>query len=695
MISKNLYIAALEPYAGSIIVTMGIMELLKSRIEKIAFFRPVIDSHASANRDIAFMLSHFKLTQPIESCYGFELSEAETLLSEGRENDLIERLIGQYRLLEEEYDFIIIEGLERSSFDKSVHTNLNLKIAKNLRSPYVSILNAKGRTQEQIEHDLAFETAALRNEHLEHLAVFVNRLDPIVRERLEPLYQESSVPHFFMSEIEELDLPSVGEVKETLGCRQILGSERDLDRIVRRVKIAAMNIEHLLERLEDGDLVIAPGDRNDIILGVLGANYAKNFPIISGIILSGGYTPGDIVLNLLSGLDFLNIPVLSTEKDTYQTATEIDRIRATISPHHERKIALAVGEFMSSVESEVFYRRIHTVRNDILTPIMFEYSLYERARSNRRRIVLPESDDERILRAAEILLRRNVVDIILLGDPENILHHAATLGLDLSRATIIDPDRSPLMGRYVDDFYELRREKGLSLNGARDSMAHANYFGTMMVHHGDADGMVSGAVHTTQDTVRPALQIIKTGTGISRVSSLFFMCLDTKVLVYADCAVIQDPTAEELADIAILSAQTAQLFGIEPRIAMLSYSTGDSGKGEDVMKVRQATELVQQRRPDLPIEGPIQYDAAIDPDVAKIKLPGSDVAGKATIFIFPDLNTGNNTYKAVQRTSGAVAIGPILQGLKKPVNDLSRGCEIADIVNTILITAVQAQGVAL
>jgi phosphate acetyltransferase len=402
--------------------------------------------------------------------------------------------------------------------------------------------------------------------------------------------------------------------------------------------------------------------------------------------------PHKSINKLFAGFSDFSVPILSVDADTYTTAVNVANVPATITAQSVRKIALAMGLFSSNVNIKEIEQRISTESSSsAVTPIMFEYALFERARSNRKKIVLPESNDERILRATEILLRRDVADIILLGVKEEVLHKSATLGLDISKATIIDPMNSSLMEEYVNAFYEMRKAKGLSLDVARDSMMMKNYFATMMIQQGFADGMVSGAIHTTQETIRPALQIIKTKPGISIVSSLFFMCLDTRVLVYGDCAVNQDPNAEELAQIAISSADTAMMFGIVPKIAMLSYSTGDSGKGEEVEKVRMATKLVKEQRPDLLVEGPIQYDAAIDPDVAKTKLPNSKVAGQATIFIFPDLNTGNNTYKAVQRSSGAVAIGPVLQGLRKPVNDLSRGCLVPDIVNTVAITAIQAQ----
>ena len=322
---------------------------------------------------------------------------------------------------------------------------------------------------------------------------------------------------------------------------------------------------------------------------------------------------------------------------------------------------------------------------------MFEHELIARAKSDRRHVVLPEGTDERILRASEILLRRNVVDLTLLGNEQEIRSLASSLGLNLDRAATLDPATSDDQEEFAQTYYGLRQHKGITQDYAHDVMRDVSYFGTMMVYKGIADGMVSGAAHTTAHTIRPSFEFIRTQAGVSIVSSVFFMCLADRVLVYGDCAVNPDPTAAQLADIAISSAETASMFGVEPRVAMLSYSTGESGTGEDVEKVRQATQLARQRAPNLILDGPIQYDAAVDASVARAKMPGSEVAGRATVFIFPDLNTGNNTYKAVQRSAGAVAVGPVLQGLRKPVNDLSRGCTVPDIVNTVAITAVQAQ----
>lgn len=684
---NNLYIASSEQHAGSLVITIGMMELMKSRVEKIAFFRPLIDEAVDPDTD--FILRHFQLDQTLQESYALTCAEAELLLAQEKEDRLLERLLERYHALSRRFDFVLIEGLNHTRFDKALEQRLNLLIAKNLQAPYISILNGYKKDIEQIIHEMCIEDSAIRHENVEHLAVFVNRLNKEIHKALHNTPSEHPFLSFFLRNIPELDMPSMGEIKDALHCTQILGEPMDLDRIVRRPKIAAMNVDHLLERIEEGDLIIVPGDRSDIILSVLSAHNAKEFPNIAGILLTGGYLPSETFLRLIQG--FKGIPVLAISSDTFDSMERVTQISASIQPERERKISLAIGEFMRAINSDKLMQRLSMSHPSAITPQMFTYTLYERSRKNKKRIVLPESSDERILRAAEIILRRGAAEIILLGDEESIGHETAKLGLDLSEASIINPHTSTLMQDYIEEFYTRRAHKGLTLNAAKDALSHPTYFATMMVHKGDADGMVSGAIHTTQDTIRPALQIIKTSPDMSLVSSLFFMCMETHILVYADCAINQDPNAEELAQIAIASAKSARMFGIEPRVAMLSYSTGTSGFGSDVDKVREATEIVRQRCSDLVIEGPIQYDAAIDPDVARIKLPMSPVAGKANVFIFPDLNTGNNTYKAVQRSSGAIAIGPILQGLKKPINDLSRGCSVTDIVNTILITAIQAQ----
>ncbi|HEY2556085.1 MAG TPA: phosphate acetyltransferase, partial [Diaminobutyricibacter sp.] len=413
------------------------------------------------------------------------------------------------------------------------------------------------------------------------------------------------------------------------------------------------------------------------------------FPSVAGIVLNGGFDLPEPITRLIDGLRS-TLPVVSTDLGTYETTVRITNARGRLAADSQRKYDTALALFERSVDGVELLERLDVSRSNVVTPLMFEYDLLERARAAKKHIVLPEGDDDRILKAAATLLARGVARLTILGEPFEVRSRAIALGLDLAAADVISPFDDVLRLRFAEEYARLRAHKGITVDQAADTVTDSSYFGTMMVHLGLADGMVSGATHTTAQTIRPAFEIIKTRPGVSVVSSVFLMALADRVLVYGDCAVIPDPTAGQLADIAISSAETATQFGIEPRVAMLSYSTGESGSGADVDKVREATALVRKRNPLLLVEGPIQYDAAADAAVAASKMPGSEVAGRATVFIFPDLNTGNNTYKAVQRSAGAVAIGPVLQGLRKPINDLSRGALVDDIVNTVAITAIQA-----
>ena len=697
MHSNTLYIASLEPEAGKLVVTMGFMELLTRSMGNVAFFRPVIDTDRAFDPDIDLIRGRYCPSMSYEESYAFEASEVKTFLAEGRINFFLEELIKRLNKLKKRYDFVLCQGLNSTSFLAAFDQDINMEIAKNLGCPFVGVINGMNQTPRDIAKEIKITEDTITESGCAHFATFVNRMAEdtlgVLEVELDDPDESSGIPVFLLPEVEELDKPSLGDISDALGCENLLGLDEGMDRIVRQFKIAAMTMEHFLSHVEDGDLIIVPGDRDDIILATLSTLLSANYPNVAGLLLSGGFHPGKNTMRLLTGRE-LTLPLLSVKSDTYTTTRNVAAVPALINPSDERKIALALGLFENNVDGERIRKMAElTSTPDTVTPVMFEYGLFERARSSKKHIVLPEASDERILRATEILLRRNVVDITLLGKPEEIAAHAASLGLDISSAVIIDPSNSELTDNFVQTFYELRKHKNMTPDGARDAMSNFSYFGTMMVYEGLADGMVSGAIHTTADTIRPAMQIIKTIPGLSVVSSVFLMCLDTRVLVYGDCAVNPDPNAAQLAEIGISSADTAATFGIDPKVAMLSYSTGASGKGADVEKVRQATMLAREKRPDLLIEGPIQYDAAIDLGVAKTKMPNSKVAGHATVFIFPDLNTGNNTYKAVQRSSGAVAIGPVLQGLKKPVNDLSRGCLVPDIVNTVAITAIQAQSI--
>ena len=697
MKSSTLYIASLEPAAGKLIVTMGLMEMLTRSIGNVAFFRPVIDSEKEPDGDIELIRQRYCPSMSYEDSFGFQASEVKSFVAEDRFKFFLEELIKQLSELKSQYDFVLCEGLNSNSFLSAFDVDINMEIAKNLGCPFVGVISGMNQTPRDVAKEIKITADAIKDSGCLHYATFVNRMAEDTFGVLEVELDEPAegeAPVFLIPENEELDKPSIGDIGEALNCTNVLQRSDGLDRIVKQFKIAAMTMEHFLDHIEDGDLIIVPGDRDDILLASLSTVVSANYPNLAGILLSGGFTPGPNTMRLLSGNE-RTVPLLSVQTDTYTTTTNATSVPAVINAGDERKIALALGLFEDHVDPEQL-KKLTTFSDThkSVTPVMFEYGLFERARADKQHIVLPEASDDRILRATEILLRRNVVDITLLGNPEEISRRAAGLGLDIQLAAIVDPSNSELTEEFAETFYELRKHKNMTLDGARDAMARpSSYFGTMMVYQGKADGMVSGAIHTTANTIRPALQIIKTTPGISVVSSVFFMCLDTKVLVYGDCAVNPDPNSSQLAEIAISSANTAKTFGIEPVVAMLSYSTGSSGKGADVEKVREGVRIAKEKRPDLLLEGPIQYDAAIEPSVAKTKMPDSNVAGRATVFIFPDLNTGNNTYKAVQRSSGAVAIGPVLQGLKKPVNDLSRGCLVADIVNTVAITAIQAQSI--
>jgi phosphate acetyltransferase len=483
--------------------------------------------------------------------------------------------------------------------------------------------------------------------------------------------------------------PTIHSVVNALSGTVFQGDPEALEREALGVGVAAMSLENVVDRLQEGYVVLVPGDRTDVILAVLLAHQSEHFPSLAALVLYGGFEVTEQLKKLIAGVD-TSLPIIVTEHGTYESVLRITSARGRFAADSQRKYDTALALFSQSVDTEALLNVFDITRSDAVTPLMFEYDLLERARSNRQHIVLPEGDEDRIIRAAATLLARNVCDITLLGETAAIRLRASELGLDIEQATIVSPKDSELLTRFADVYATLRAHKGVSLEQARETVSQVNYFGTLMVHLGLADGMVSGSRHTTAQTITPAFEIIKTRPGISVVSSVFFMCLEDRVLVYGDCAIVPEPTEEQLADIAASSADTAAQFGIEPLVAMLSYSTGESGRGVDVDRVREATKRVRLSRPDLQVEGPIQYDAAAEPSVAASKMPESGVAGRATVFIFPDLNTGNNTYKAVQRSSGAVAIGPVLQGLNKPVNDLSRGATVRDIVNTVAITAIQA-----
>lgn len=695
--TNSLYIATTEPYTGKSLVSLGITDLTLRRTSKVGIFRPVIAPRSPQERDknIDLLLSHFDLDLEYEDTYAFVSREVTDLVGQGHYDKVLDKIIEKYKALESQCDFILCIGSDLEGGAAALEFDFNADVAKNLGCPVLIVTSAADRDVATVVSSIRATLDAFLERGCQVLGMIVNRanLDSFVELRA-TLKEELPDDNIVLSAIPAhrvLSSPTLKEIADQLNAEILFGGDQ-LDKLAYRYLVIAMQLENYLTHLTENALLITPGDRSDVILSALQAHQSHCYPQISGILLSGGLKPAPSVVRILDGLRTM-VPILSVQTDTFDTATQVSAVRSYITAENRAKIDLSLELFEEFVDIQALESQISSIQPRGLTPRMFIYNLIQQAKSDKQHIVLPEGNDERILKAAEVLLNRDIVDLTLLGNPAEVTRLIQRLGLDLpqDRVPIIEPQDSPRFREYVETLVELRKHKGMNLDTATDLMCDVSYFGTMMVYKGHADAMVSGAAHTTLHTIRPALQFIKARPGFSVVSSVFFMCLDDEVLVYGDCAVNPDPTAEQLAEIAISSADTARTFGIEPRVAMLSYSSGESGVGEDVEKVRQATLLARERRPDLMLDGPMQYDAAVDMGVAEKKMPGSQVAGQATVFVFPDLNTGNNTYKAVQRETGAIAIGPVLQGLKKPVNDLSRGCTVEDIINTVAITAIQAQ----
>ncbi|MCD2442896.1 phosphate acetyltransferase [Agromyces sp. SYSU K20354] len=707
--AHRIYICSAEGNTGKSTVALGTLDTLTRRATRVGVFRPVARSIDERDYVLELLLAHdavVELSYDEAIGVGYDDVHADP-------DAALATIVRRFKAVEDRCDAVVILGSDFTDVGSPTELAYNARIAANLGAPVLLVLGGRvgegtvlghterlGHSDARTSGDLAqlTELAAeeLEREHASVLGIVVNRADP---ERLDEIVEAvrvaarwdggGGVAVWAIPEDPFLVAPSMRTIMQAVDGELYAGDPDLLDREALGVVIAAMSMENVLPRLIEGSVVIVPGDRSEVLLGVLTAHTSATFPSISGIVLNGGFPLSEHIERLIEGLK-AGLPIIKTSLGTYDTALAIRNTRGRLAAESQRKRDTALSLFEQHVDGAALLDRLEIARPEVVTPLMFEYDLLERARRVRKHIVLPEGYDDRILRAAATLLARDVADLTILGEEIEIRARAIGLGLDISRATVLSNHDHVLVYRLADEYQRRRAHKGVTLEQARDTVQDVSYFGTMMVAMGLADGMVSGAAHTTAHTIRPAFEVIKTAPEVDVVSSVFLMALADRVLVYGDCAVVPDPTAEQLADIAVSSAATASQFGIEPRVAMLSYSTGESGFGADVDKVRRATSLVRERAPELAVEGPIQYDAAADAAVARTKLPESDVAGRATVFIFPDLNTGNNTYKAVQRSAGAVAIGPVLQGLRKPINDLSRGATVQDIVNTVAITAIQA-----
>ncbi|WP_454788188.1 phosphate acetyltransferase [Mycolicibacterium lutetiense] len=684
-IATAIYVASPEGDTGKSTIALGILHRLAATVPRVGVFRPI--TRLGENRDyiLELLLASATAGLSYDECVGVSYQQVH------EDPDVaIADIVDRFHRVAEQCDAVLIVGSDYTDVATPSELSMNARIAVNLGAPVVLAVKAADRTPEEVAHVTEVCLAELNHQHAHAAAVVANRCDPAqldaVAEALKPL----GPPAYVLPEEPLLVAPSVAELQVAVDGTVIAGDPALLSREAMGVLVAGMTAEHVLERLSEGVAVVTPGDRSDVVLAVVSAHAAEGFPSLSCIILNGGLELHPAVASLVEGLG-LRLPIVATKYGTFETASRVAGARGRVTAKSQRKIDTALALMDKHVDVNDLIAQLSIPIPAVTTPQMFTYQLLDQARSDRRRIVLPEGTDDRILKAAGRLLQHEVAELTILGEESQIRSRAAELGVNIDAAVVLDPRTSELCDRFAEQYAELRRKKGITFEQARETIHDVSYFGTMLVHNQMVDGMVSGAAHTTAHTVRPAFEIIRTAPGISTVSSIFLMCLADRVLAYGDCAIVPDPTAEQLADIAVSSARTAAQFGIDPRVAMLSYSTGTSGTGADVDKVRAATELVRQREPDLLVEGPIQYDAAVEPSVAATKMPDSPVAGRATVLIFPDLNTGNNTYKAVQRSAGAIAIGPVLQGLNKPVNDLSRGALVEDIVNTVAITAIQAQ----
>lgn len=695
--SKGLYIATTGPNSGKSIVSIGIMQMLLGKAAKIGYFRPVIDDFTPGKMDnhIRTMITHFQLEQDFESAYAFTRSEVIQKKNLNEDDEIVSSIIHKYKSLEDAFDFILVEGTDFSGEGAIIEWDINVLIAKNLGIPAIILATGAGKTLEDLVGNLQIAYDSFEENSVPVLMAVANKIQreniEIVRATLRKSLPEKTIVEVIPNN-PVLANPSLREISDELGGKVLFG-EAHLNNQAGAFSVGAMQLRNYLTHLKESSLVITPGDRADIILGALQAHISANYPAISGIVLTGGLIPEEPILKLIKGLSDV-VPIISVLGGTYSITNRIGGIKPKVYAENTEKVNVSKRVFEENVSLDRLAEKLITHHGKSITPRMFQYNLLKRAKQFKKHIVLPEGYDERILRAAKQLIDSDAVHLTLIGDRVKIAARLQSLeiSLDLSKINIINPAESEHFDDYAETLFELRKHKNINLPMARDLMEDVSYYGTMMVYKGHADGMVSGAVHTTQHTILPALQFVKTKPGVSVVSSVFFMCLADRVTVFGDCAINPNPTAEQLSEIAISSAETSMAFNIEPKIAMLSYSSGTSGVGADVDIVRAATELVKTKRPDLKIEGPIQYDAAVDMKIGQSKMPDSEVAGQASIFIFPDLNTGNNTYKAVQRETGALAIGPVLQGLNKPVNDLSRGCTVDDIFNTVVITAIQAHG---
>jgi phosphate acetyltransferase len=692
----TLYLVPSGSGVGLTSLALGLVRALDNRGIRVAFFKP-IGQHAERDTGPERSTYFVRRTSSLSPATPVPLEEAERLLAANRMDELLEQVMRGFHCSAGDADVVVVEGLV-DSHETASEGELNRELVRTL-SAEVIVAGALGSTPIE-EFEARLELTASRYGGFRGgrvIGSLINRV-PVPDGKNRPsFFGDPEKPRLLVTRPEFNLIGAVPENPELMSCRTVdiarylnaeVINEGEISlRRVRRITLLARTVQNLVSAMTAGSILITPGDRTDVLLLV--ALAAANKIPISGLILTGEIEFPERILELCRPAFETGLPVLRVPGNSYETATSLAMMSSEIPIDDLDRAQRSMDYIAGFIDADWIARRSQVPVEARLSPAAFCYRLTERARSLNKRIILPEGTEPRTVQAAAICAERGIARCVLLGDPEEVRRVASAQELELLPSVeILDP--SALRANYVAPLVELRKHKGLNARDAAELLEDNVWLGTMMLALGEVDGLVSGAVHSTANTIRPALQIVKTRPNAKAVSSIFFMCLPEQVVVYGDCAVIPDPDAETLADIALQSADSAQRFGIPPRVAMISYSTGESGSGTDVDKVREATRLARAARPELLLDGPLQYDAAAIPEVAATKAPHSAVAGKATVFIFPDLNTGNTTYKAVQRSAHVISIGPMLQGLRRPVNDLSRGALVDDIVYTIAITAIQA-----
>lgn len=705
--AKSLFIAPTELNSGLTSVCLGLLRALDRVGVRVGFYKPVSQPARSTGDQSGedFSVPFVRARSDLDPPNPIPLKEAQNLLNRGKSDEFMEDMVGRFQSVARDVDVVIVEGLvpDRS---EAYTARMNVEMARNLGSEVILVCAPDGRDCRELDEWLDFSARLFADpEDPDVIGVVLNKLGKPEQTGMLPSFNRREpveTPDYgkdckifrsgrlrLLAGIPwqpELLAPRISDIARDLGA-DILHEGEMTTRRVQKVSVCARTIPNMVDTLRPGALIVTPGDREDILLATAVA--ALNGVPLAGLLLTGGLMPDQRTIDLCRRGLATGLPVLRTDTNTYETAHQLANLPGVVPADDPDRIEKVMEAVASRLDADWLQEHLKVERLRRLSPPAFRHQLSQLARQAGKRIVLPEGNEPRTVQAAIICTQRELAHCILLGEREEIEAVAESQGLPLpDNLEIINP--AEVRHRYVDPMVKLRKHKGLAPDMAEAMLEDNVVLGTMMVAQGEADGLVSGAVHTTANTVRPALQLIKTADNARVVSSVFFMLLPEQVLVYGDCAINPDPNAEELADIAIQSADSAKAFGVEPVVAMISYSTGSSGSGADVDKVRKATDIARERRPDLVIDGPLQYDAAAIADVGRSKAPDSPVAGKATVFIFPDLNTGNTTYKAVQRSANVVSIGPMLQGLRKPVNDLSRGALVDDIVFTIALTGVQA-----